>query len=85
MRAVWLTTVDNKWNPFTHTDEWMAFDDSHEYGCSSIVARLAVVDDDMLPSERNQIIEAAIDKFLFADPTGLYCKAVDNNNSELDF
>ena len=85
MKAVWLTTVDNKWNPFTHRDEWMDFDESHDYGCASIVARLSVVSDDMLPSEVNDIIEAAIDKFVAADPIGLYKKVVDEDNDELDF
>lgn len=85
MKAIWLTTTDNKWNPFTHTDEWAAFDDMHDYGCASIVARLVPDSDELLPSERNVLIEAAIDKFIAADPTGIYRKIVDEDNSELDF
>ena len=85
MKAFWLTTKDNKWNPFTHTDEWAAYDDLMDYGCSSILARLVPDSEDLLPSERNDLIEAAIDKFIAADPTGMYMKLVDENNNELPF
>lgn len=85
MKAFWLTTKDNKWNPFTHTDEWAAYDDLMDYKCSSILARLVPDSEDLLPSERNDLIEAAIDKFIAADPTGMYKKLVDENNDELPF
>lgn len=35
MSDVMLTTSDNKWNPFTHFDEWYALDEYEKHYCTS--------------------------------------------------
>jgi len=82
MKAVALTTVDNPYNPFNNFRDWFNFDESHGYHSCSIVARLAPYSNDYLPSEQNAIIEAAIDRFIEADPIGLYMKAIDDEDDE---
>lgn len=36
-----LTTYDNPWNPFTHWDEWYAFDLANNYNTCGLLARVA--------------------------------------------
>lgn len=83
MKAVALTTVDNPYSPFTNFLDWWNYDESHGYSCCQILARLAPITDDMLPSEEHDVIEAAINRFIEADPTGIYMKLVDDEDDEL--
>ena len=85
MKAVALTTVDNPYNPFDNFRDWYNYDEDHGYGSCSIVARLAPYSNDLLPSEQIAIIEAAIDRFIEADPIGLYCKVVDTEDVDDSF
>lgn len=85
MKAVALTTVDNPYNPFDNFRDWYNYDEDHGYGSCSIVARLAPYSNDFLPSEQIAIIEAAIDRFIEADPIGLYCKVVDTEDVDDSF
>lgn len=84
MKAACLTTVDNPYDPFEQFRDWLNFDESHDYGCCSIVARLAPTSEDMLPSEVNRIVEKAIDNFVFADPTGIYMKVTKEIETNYD-
>ena len=64
MKACALTTIDNPWNPFTNFRDWYNFDESHDYGCCSIVARLAITTEDMTTLEEAKEIERAINSFI---------------------
>lgn len=79
-KGVALSTVDNPFNPFTQFRDWFNFDIDHGYDCCAIVGRLAVTSNELLPTERSIILEAAINRFVEADPIGLYCKVVDDSN-----
>lgn len=83
MKACALTTIDNPWNPFTNFRDWYNFDESHDYGCCSIVARLAITTEDMTDVEEAKEIERAINSFIEADPTGIYMKVYDSE--DIDF
>ena len=61
-----LTTVDNKWNPFTNFDEWLSFDRKKGYNTLGVLASFALSD---YENEENDQIETnkAID-MICSDP-----------------
>ena len=70
-----LTTVDNPWNPFTHYDEWYAWDRAQGYDTPGMLARIANVSLDLPDEVIGQIIEDAIDEIVTLNISGLYRKA----------
>ena len=69
-----LTTVDNPYDPFTEWDEWYAYDVRTGHHSASILARIAVVDDDLSDSLIQDAIEVAIDEIVHENFNGLYMK-----------
>ena len=55
MGNVWMTTTDNRWDPFTEFDKWFAYDESMGYHTCQYLARLAPQSSEM--SEENNDIE----------------------------
>jgi hypothetical protein len=74
MLIAMLTTVDNPFSPFDHYNEWFAFDDRHGYQSASLLARLAMVSDDLSEADQILAIEQAIDEIVMENVTGLYRK-----------
>ena len=64
MADVRLTTTNNPWNPFTHFNEWYAFDLAHGYGCSEYLARVFFNSTDLGESVQESMREEAIDKIV---------------------
>lgn len=52
---VYITTVDNPWNPFTNWDEWLQYDRSMGYFTCEKLDRLAPISD-VLPDTINKEI-----------------------------
>ena len=75
-RAVYITTEDNPYNPYTHFDEWYAFDTSHGYNSCAYLARLARTAYGLSDRENDLEIEDAIDKICNLNATGNYKKLV---------
>jgi hypothetical protein len=69
-----LTTVDNPWNPFTHFDEWYAWDDIHGYHTPSFLARIVRTSDELSDADQSLAIEQAIDEIVEENVLGLYRK-----------
>ena len=61
MADVRLTTTNNPWNPFTHFNEWYAFDLSHDYGCCEYLARVLKIAPDLSENDIELMTEQAID------------------------
>ena len=63
--ASMLTTIDNPYNPYTHWDEWFAYDMSHGYNTCGYLARystLLMTDDEATEERKNEeAVQAAID------------------------
>jgi hypothetical protein len=82
-----LTTRDNPYNPFTHWDEWLAFDTEKRYATCELIARLT--DDELdpdMPDEWTDIrIKAAIERFIAIDPLQLYCKIYSDGHKEPNY
>jgi hypothetical protein len=69
-----LSTIDNPYNPFTHFDEWLAFDNRHGYATLSLLARVAVVSLETSEAELDRSIEEAIDEIVRENVSGMHIK-----------
>lgn len=69
-----LTTEDNPYNPFTHYDEWFAFDKFSGYNTNEYLARVANYSDQLSDADRMLAIEEAIDEIVEMNVLGIYKK-----------
>ena len=76
MRAVYITTFDNPYDPADEFDEWFRFDSVHSYGTLNLLARLTGTGDESSESSQDEDIELAIDSILELDSSGFYVKIV---------
>lgn len=53
-KQVWITTLDNPFDPFTQFDRWFNFDQQKGYRTCERVARLAHCNPDNLTQKENQ-------------------------------
>ena len=77
MSQVMLTTLDNPYNPFTHWDEWYAWDIAHGYKTCQYLARIAKTSDILSDEENDEIVDQAIDEIVRFNINGMYTKAYD--------
>ena len=75
-RLVWLTTVDNPWNPFTDFSEWLQFDMTFGGNTSALLAREANIPSSFTDAEAAEERERAIDAIIANDIFGEYRKIV---------
>lgn len=69
-----LTTVDNPYNPFTHFDEWYAWDNRAGYNTMAFLARVIKTSDELSEADQSLAIEQAIDEIVNENVLGLYRK-----------
>lgn len=69
-----LTTVDNPWNPFTHFDEWNAFDVAAGYNTTNFLARVVRTSEALSEADQELAINQAIDEIVKENVLGLYKK-----------
>lgn len=74
-----LTTIDNPFNPFTHYEDWLRFDEDKGYFTNSYLARIASVSDEMPENMYEEEIESAIDEICRMDLVGIYKKVTPEN------
>ena len=67
-----LTTIDNPFNPFTHFDEWFAFDEEKGYHTCSYLARIIKTSDELSETDIILAQEQAIDEILELNVLGIY-------------
>lgn len=80
MREVYITTVDNPYDPKTQFDEWYAFDEEQGYRTCGLLDRFASGDSiDLSIEDRNNIYETAIDDIIKV-LGGLYKKVIYNSS-----
>lgn len=61
VKDVWITTVDNPFDPFTQWDRWFNFDEQNNYKTCERVARLAHCSDENLsPMENREMVDQAL-------------------------
>lgn len=69
-----LTTTDNPYNPFTHWDEWLAFDTRAGYNTPAYLARIVLTSENLSEADQSQAIEDAIDEIVKENINGMYTK-----------
>lgn len=69
-----LSTSDNPYNPFTHWDEWYAWDVAAGYNTCAYLARVANVSELLTDEENDAEIERAMDEIIQYNLTGKYIK-----------
>lgn len=69
-----LTTVDNPFDPFDEFTSWFLFDVEKGYNSCGKLMRIADVSDEMTQKEKDEAIEAAIDKIIAIDFLDIYKK-----------
>lgn len=74
MEQSMLTTVDNPFNPFTHYEDWCAYDEAKGYYTESYLARITKTSDELSQVDEEAAIEAAIDEIVELNILGIYRK-----------
>lgn len=70
MDDIALTTTDNPYNPFTHFDEWFAFDTQSGYNTCGYLASLARTSNDLSDEENEIAIEEAMQEIVDLNVSG---------------
>ena len=73
-KDVMITTIDNPFNPFLKFDDWMMYDQEHDYNTLSRLDRMCKMNDQMTDKEQEQAIVDAIDAIVMADFLNIYIK-----------
>jgi hypothetical protein len=69
-----LTTVDNPWSPFDNFDQWYEYDERMGYHSCSLLARVAVLSNELSDSLYNYELLRAIDEIVSENVTGMFRK-----------
>lgn len=77
-----LTTSDNPYNPFTHFDEWYAWDTAAGYHTAAYLARIVRTSDELSEADQSLAYEQAIDEIVRENVLGLYEKVVSPTESQ---
>ena len=85
--AVFLTTIDNPFNPNTQWDDWLRYDEDHGYYTTSYLARIAKTSDELSSTDYLDAVEQAVDEICELNLLGLYTKLIvyeDNDEKNSD-
>ena len=74
-----LTTFDNPYSPFDQFEDWLQFDNLHDYGTCEFLARFCFTSDSLSEYENSRIIEDAIDDIIKHDPRKIYVKVYESD------
>lgn len=67
-----LTTIDNPYSPFTQYDEWLAYDEGHQYFSNGLLARYVHSSDDLSAEDQDQAINSGMLELIQDNPFGMY-------------
>ena len=74
-----LTTIDNPYDPFTHYDEWLAYDEERGYFTPALLARVAYTSHELSEKDNDLAIDLAINEIVMRDVSGMYIKTRKKN------
>lgn len=80
-----LSTVDNPFNPFTHFDEWYAFDTMKGYNSLGFLARIVVTSDELSEADQSLAIEDAIEEIVTENVFGIHIKVTEDTDVSARF
>lgn len=69
---IWITTIDNPYNPFTHWDEWFAYDTQANHNTCAYVARIVDTEVELPDHQRSRDIDTGIHEILQYNLNGNY-------------
>lgn len=69
-----LSTEDNPYNPFTHFDEWNAWDERAGYYSLSLLARVIVTSDELSEADQEIAYHDAVDEIVRENILGIYIR-----------
>lgn len=74
-----LSTIDNPFNPFTHWDEWYAWDEAQGYHSTSFLARIVRSSEGLSDADQELAVDQAIDEIVRENVLGLYIRVTDSS------
>lgn len=77
-----LTTEDNPYNPFTHFDEWNAWDVRAGYHSLSLLARIIVTSSELSEADQDLAYQDAVDEILKENIIGIYKRVPNPSTSK---
>ena len=69
-----LSTVDNPYNPYTHWDEWLAWDSQAGYYTPGLLARYIITSPELSDEDQDAAVEMAMDQIIKENPMGVSVK-----------
>lgn len=72
-----LSTIDNPYHPFTHYDEWYAWDAAQGYDTPSYLGRVVRTSFGLSDADQDDAIDMAIDEILEENILGIYIKVTE--------
>ena len=82
-KEVWVTTVDNPFDPFTQWDRWYRYDMNMGYNTCGRLANMAAISNDLSDAEIQDCIDAAIqDLIKFYEPFEIYTLAIEGQTQK---
>lgn len=79
MTLVWITTLDNPFNPFTQFDEWKQCDEELGYDTCSKLDRINGSSFELSNELNNIVLESSIDNMLRSFPFIDYIKVTEDD------
>lgn len=80
MKLVWLTTLDNPFNPFTNFDEWKQRDEELGYDTCSTLDRINGATFELSNELNNIVLENSIDNLMRSLPFIDYVKVTEDDD-----
>lgn len=81
---VYITTVDNPYDPSKDFRNWFMFDETHGYHTCQLLDRVSITSNSLSDRTNMSAIERAIDEIIKFNGSELYKKIIVNDN-ESDF
>ncbi len=72
-----LTTTDNPFDPWTQFDEWLMWDLNAGYHTPSLLARVALISDELSDADEALAIQQAIDTIVGENVSGVHIQVAE--------
>ena len=73
VKEVWITTVDNPFDPFTQWDRWFNFDEQNNYKtCARVAAFAHCNEENLSPTENREMVNQALIRLVELYGEGVY-------------
>ena len=70
--TLWITTIDNPFDPFDQFDDWKRFDEDHGYYTCNYLARIAETSSGLSDDEYRDAVNRAVKEVYDMNILGIY-------------